>query len=53
VTDKQTVSLVYEMMDDSEVVLVEPGSLWIKVDRAMYDKVMENLYPSMGEREDV
>lgn len=50
--DTKGTELMRDLLDDAEVMQVFDDDLWIKVDRAMYDKVMEHLYPSMGERGD-
>jgi hypothetical protein len=44
--------LMRDLLDDAEVMQVYETELWIKVDRALYNEIIEHLYPSMGERGD-
>lgn len=40
--------LMRDLLDDAEVMQVYETELWIKVDRTLYNEIMEHLYPSMG-----
>jgi hypothetical protein len=47
-----TKELMEDLLRDSDVMQVYETELWIKVDKELYDKIMEELYPSMGENND-
>jgi len=50
--DFKAVEAVFDLIEGAEVMQVFEDDLWIKVDRALYNEIMEHLYPSMGEEDD-
>jgi hypothetical protein len=44
--------MVVQLIDEAETMQVYETELWIKVDRGLYDTIIEELYPSHGENND-